>query len=630
MATATDWSQQQAKYGSLALGNPQKHIGGIKGFLVDALPAIGSGIGAVGGSFLAPVAGTIGGGAVGGAAGESLKRKLLGEKQDLGQIGIQALEGGALSSIGGAARGVKGGATALTKLGVDKGIQTGAEEAANTSGKSFLSKFTKNAATQGQQMQGRTAGINAGIGKGGKEIVPQDTERMLSTLKNEGIDTGNANNTLRDIADKQKIYGKQIGDHFKTNNNPLHPEDTKVIADNFLAASGTTDPRYLKEASILAQDLQKNVKSTKDLWKFRVGLDSRIPDSKQVTGVALSNQMKAIKDMRSYIADELGNIPGAKQYHDLSEIKPLVAKEANRLNNPGGGIAGRVLSSGIAQKIENSSGRLLEKAAIPKTDEAIAKTVGAQPEQNFMQKLVGAAANPLANPGRTTANVIGQEAGRGFGIPAAMSQTQSATDQAPQDVSQSYNGLLDTPTDQAQDYDPYAPENIRASIAQIQQQGGKQKDIAEFLSTAKAYNDLTANASGKPVSATAADAMANANAGLQSLQTIRDQLKNDPSVQGKEVFAQTFNPFGVTSRATGTGKYDAAITQAKDVIARLRTGAAISNSEEKRFTAMLPQPADSADVVNQKLNLLENALGTVAQRVGGNSADLIQEAAANQ
>lgn len=607
----------------------KKGPGGLEGFLVNNLPAITSGIGAVGGSFVAPFAGTVAGGATGGALGESLKRKILGEKQDAGQIAIQGVEGGLLSGAGKVLKGAKAGAQALTKLGGREAESEAAKLATNTAENASKGTFSKNLTTQGQQAQGRVSGISAGSKVQGRELTPQDTESMLNTLKQENITTGNANNTLRDIGDKMKVYGKQISDHFKGNSAPLTTDDTKVIAQNFLNKLPTTDERVLKEAQVLADDLQKNVKSTRDLWDFRKTLDSRIPDSKFVDD-ATTNKVAALKAMRQYISDELGTVPGMKSYHDLAEIKPFVSAEARRLNNPGGGIVGRVLSSGPVQKLENTAGKATEaigKATLKSTPEELAT----EPvRQNFVQKVIGAAANPLANPMQTAKSVLKQEVGRGFGIPAATNE-QAATPQPDQSDMEKIGKdgtLLDT-GNAVESSSPYDTANVMANIQAIRSQGGTEKDVAEYLSNVKSYQDLvgTTEASNKPISATAADAIANAQTGLSALDQIEAELSSNPSVQSKEALTQTFNPFGVTGRLTGTSGYDTAITQAKDVIARLRTGAAISNSEEARFTRMLPQPADPPETIAQKLQLLRSALNTVVTRVGGNSSDLLQEAA---
>ena len=248
-----------------------------------------------------------------------------------------------------------------------------------------------------------------------------------------------------------------------------------------------------------------------------------------------------------------------------------------------------------------------------------------------MDRLVRAPAAPLAYPGKTVASVGKQELGRGFGVPAAMADAQQEGAQDGQAVDTSA-GILDDGTDvsgDTQQNSPYDSANIAKNIDAIRQQGGTEKDIAAYLSNAKAYQEMVATqgTGGKPISATAADAIANAQSALSSIDTIEQQLAADPSVQTRGAASAIANPFGITSRLAGTGQYDAALSNAKDVIARLRTGAAISNSEEKRFTAMLPQPADSQAVVQQKLSLLKNALNTIVNRVGGNSDDLLQEAA---
>lgn len=501
--------------------------------------------------------------------------------------------------------------TGATVGAVTGGALKGAGNVASKiSGKNKGGTFMKNLTTQGQQAQGRVAGISAGSKVGPRELTPQDTSDMLQTLRDEGIKVGNSNNTLRDVTDKLDNYGSEISNHFAIYDSPLTKNDTNVIADNFINGLKTTDPAVLKKADILVADLKNNVKSLKDLWEFRKRLDKTIPASKQGTTEGLSNKIATTKAMRDYIANELRDVPGMFEYHRLAEIKPFVSREANRLNNPNSGIVGRILASGPVQKAEAVAGRGAERAggiSAPIATPTVPASVGQA--RNFATGILrqGAAAEAGANmvPGQVEAS------------------------QAPTDTS---SGLLDDGSDvtgSPVSASPFSAENVQDNVRKIIEQGGTQKDVAEYLANAKAFNDLTAATSGakKPISATAADALANAKAGLSSLDTIEQELANNPGVQGKEAVTQTFNPFGITGRLTGTSNYDTALVQAKDVIARLRTGAAISNSEEARFTKMLPQPADPPETVQQKLALLRNALTTVVTRVGGNSEDLLQEAA---
>lgn len=342
----------------------KKSPGGLKGFVINNLPSIAGGAAAVAAAplNLADAFTGVGGtaaylGSIGAASagGEALKRKLLGEKQSLKESAIQGVEGAALGGAGKALKGVSG---------VSKGIlKTGAKSTAATTEKEVspgvIGRLKTGLQTQGQQMQARGLGMSGGAKVAGKELQPQDTERMLKTLNDEGVTIGNANSTSRDVNTKLKGYGQQIADHFKQNNAPLHPEDTDKIAANFLTSFKTTDPRMLKEAHILADDLKKNVKDTKGMWDFRKSLDSRIPDTKFMDS-ATSNKVAALKDMRSYLSKELGNVPAMKNYHALSEIKPFLGKGMRELNQPSGGVIGRVLSSGPVQKAEQLAGKATE------------------------------------------------------------------------------------------------------------------------------------------------------------------------------------------------------------------------------------------------------------------------------
>lgn len=340
-------------------------------------------------------------------------------------------------------------------------------------------------------------------------------------------------------------------------------------------------------------------------------------------GLPLTPNETAALATKRVIDEELTSIPEIaplkKQMAQIFEVTPQVAKASEK------GISAPFMTGltakaplQAAKGAASKAGGILTKlsSGLPE----VSLPPAAVPAKNFASGIIrqGAAAD-------VGAGVVPEQ---GVAQPTGPSSTEGQQAQAvtPEDV------LAAEADGDSQDTDPYSPANIETAIKNIIAQGGTQKDVAEFLSNAKAVGELSAisGKSNKPISATAADAIANAQAGLTSLDQIEQELAKNPSVQGKEAATQTFNPFGITGKVTGTSNYDTAITQAKDVIARLRTGAAISNSEEARFTKMLPQPADPPDTVQRKIALLRNALTTVVQRVGGNSQDLIQEAAANQ
>ena len=126
----------------------------------------------------------------------------------------------------------------------------------------------------------------------------------------------------------------------------------------------------------------------------------------------------------------------------------------------------------------------------------------------------------------------------------------------------------------------------------------------------------------KPMSAEASKQLANAQTGLQALDTIEQSLQNDPSIQQKSAIPGSILG-GLAGQVLGTGEYEAARQQAIDVIGRMRSGGAITSDEESRFRKFLPQPYDDAQTSQYKLGLLRNAFNTlVSSEQGSSTTDL--------
>lgn len=563
-------------------------------------------------------------GASGNNIGQGLKT-LAGNTAQVAALAIPAAKAGTLGKVAQGAKigAVSGGGSALAN---NQNVVSGALEGAATGGLAggilgkFAGKgtetaatkpggFAKNLVTQGQQAQGRVAGVSAGSKIAGKELTPQDTTQMLETLKSEGINTGNANNTLRDVVDRQKVYGQEIGNYFKTNDAPLHPTDTKQIADNFIKGIGTTDPGVVKQAQILAQDLQKNVTSTKSLWEFRKSLDSRIPDSKMAAGDnVLSNKLAAIKSLRGYISKELGEVPGMSGYHSLAEVKPFVSAEARRLNNPGGGIVGRVAASGPVQKLESSGGKVTEKLgkALGGEAPAVAPEAAAPTTSGFLGNLVGGV--------KSAAPVIGAV---GAGGAEGNKPIQPATDLPPVDTT-----LTDqtSPTDQTNSEQSATPSISPEQLLALVQ--ADPKNASTYLSL---YSALKPSAASTKLNASQQQQANNAQSALSNIADIRAMLSENPSLATKSgIPGQGSIIGGLESNVLGTGKYNAALNNLTDVIGRLRSGAALSAAEEARYKALAPKAGDSASTINYKLDNLEQLLGKFAAPASTNGADIQQ------
>ena len=125
----------------------------------------------------------------------------------------------------------------------------------------------------------------------------------------------------------------------------------------------------------------------------------------------------------------------------------------------------------------------------------------------------------------------------------------------------------------------------------------------------------------KPLSAESSKVISNANSGLTSLAQLRQVIGQDPSAKTKQIIPGQGMFGGAGSNALGTGSYNAAQKNILDVITRLRTGAAMTESEEKFYRGMMPQAFDDADTTNQKLNTLQDLFESIASRTGNAGND---------
>jgi len=112
----------------------------------------------------------------------------------------------------------------------------------------------------------------------------------------------------------------------------------------------------------------------------------------------------------------------------------------------------------------------------------------------------------------------------------------------------------------------------------------------------------------KDLSATQLSQANNATSALSDIQTLRDMLTNDSSVLTKAAL-----PGGSIMRGiTGTTDFDAARQNIVDVIGKLRSGAALTNEEAKRYLALMPKYGDSSKSAMNKLDRMEVLLSRYA------------------
>lgn len=110
-----------------------------------------------------------------------------------------------------------------------------------------------------------------------------------------------------------------------------------------------------------------------------------------------------------------------------------------------------------------------------------------------------------------------------------------------------------------------------------------------------------------------------AQSGTASLEQLKGMLQKNPDILNKTAVPGSGLPIvgGFLNNILGTGEYKAASNNTLDALARMRTGAAMTKSEERFYQGLLPQAGDSPQVVNYKLQQISQAFGPYAsQQIG--------------
>ena len=154
----------------------------------------------------------------------------------------------------------------------------------------------------------------------------------------------------------------------------------------------------------------------------------------------------------------------------------------------------------------------------------------------------------------------------------------------------------------------------------IQMVGADPQNANTYISLFKALGGGSGGA--KPLSAEASKTVSNAQAGLEGIADLKSVISADPGALKRTLVPGRGLAGGFLGNVFGTNELEAARQQVVDVIARLRTGAAISRTEEARFLKFLPQPFDSPAVREQKLGYLERQFQRVAAQNPEAATDL--------
>lgn len=582
-----------------------------KNFWMDQISTAGGILGGIGGSFIAPIAGTAGGAAAGSALGEALENALMGES-----LGKNVVKEGALGAVFGAgpiklAKGAAGGARAL---------MSGADDVVGAASKAALTPLRQ---TAGRGLTG--AADNLAI----KQFRLTPTQ-LTNFQKKFGEDAGQVIRkygfqSVDDIASKgiepiQQQFDEAITGIVGVTKDSLKKNLTKRIGA--LSKAGPNDTKAIgaqlkKEANDLLKPFG-DVIDAKELNVIRRQFDDLVNYTERASNPARYGVNKRMADaIRETLqqADQTGGLKGlGRELNKLRQLADAASRQGNLgrgslplgLNNLMGGGVG-----GIAGGPGGALGGVLTAQAINSPTGRRALMSGAEKIGGRLAKSGSTSQTPLGIAGRVGA--AGMLGGVDQSLPnnnANISANPTTSDPMmnPAIMDESYN---ETPSQASTS--PFAPENIESNIQAIVSSGGSMSDVMEFIKVAEAINKLTGSQS-KPLTGEARNRALKAQSGIRSLDTLEETLGSDPGAFQRQALP---NPFGLTARLTGTTDVRAATDNVVDVIARMRSGAAITDSEAARFARLLPQPGDSKESALKKLENIRAELESYMQPDAG-------------
>jgi hypothetical protein len=641
-----DLKALEANYQPMTFSKPQAaqkkpKLTGLKGLAANLLPTIGGTVGAIGGTLIAPVVGTAAGGATGSALGEALRQRLTGE-QDLGKLGTEA----ALGSLPGVGKLLKGAKTAVkssealqkpvgdvAKSLTQKGRVSVERKAVIANGKkvagladettpavttpanlspakqSLLSKIKTSAAEANQEGKG----VVVGATKAGKVVTPKDADRVTEFINNGskkygGIRSGRPIDQAKDAQKVHNTVVSKLDDTLTKINRTTTPEEragiissisSKVAADAGITGKKEISANFSSKIEAAGGDLKK-------LEKIRREADDiAFKESGGKGSTAKAAEANHVRDaIDEFITPLSSDYKAIKSDYGVSKEALDATSKANKS------------AKGIKLPFTDVE---VGKQALPGVKNKVSGVIAGAPQA----AVEGAVTQPSMKK-QAAKSLLGQVTSRAVAAPVmAGGQT---------DNSQSTNSMADptmidpTTNPSMTSVSPDAGADANPQQAALDQAimtalaSGDTKGLSNLLAVADYYEKRNPTAA-KPLSAEASKTIANANSGLSSLQTLEGIISNG-GVPKATLLPGRGVAGGIVGNVAGTGEYDTAARNIRDVITRLRSGAAITDQEMKFYSSQLPQAFDSPETVQEKLGIFRDLFNSVSNRTGTAGTDL--------
>lgn len=566
---------------------PKQQPNGLTNFLANAAPIVGGTLGAVGGSFLAPVAGTAVGGAAGAGLGNIIKQKLLGQDFNPGEFAADTAFGalpGAGKLLKGAVGGVKAIETGGDFLQGAKGAGNVAKAATEGGAPSSLLQRT------GQRLTESGSGLKAEPTAGGISKLDQQSQFMSKY-------TGTPRQQRVAMEKDMGNLSGQVDNILAKNPTPISGTDVRTQVQ-----SAVNDPLKYADVDLSLPGVQRNLEShltkfeeTKTAQELNNYIKQLNPIAKRAQdkiarGAAVTDKEAAALTAKRAGDEVLSSIPEIKPLKQnmaqIFEVTPQVAKAGEKsIGLPMGTGLNTKAPVQAAKGIQSKLGALLQGGSKKVDPQSLATAFR---PSNLIKPAIK--------------QTVAQSLGGTLTAPPAPEQPSA-------DVQASPTDLTSPATDQSQ-IDPNNPWSDPQAVQDAYTRAisaGDTKAADTILQGFKAFGQTTAMKPGytKPT----AQQYGLAQAGISSLGQLEQMLGSNPSLVTKGSIPGQQLPVvgGLVSNAIGTGEYNSLSNNVLDALARVRTGAAMTSQEESFYRNLLPKAGDNDATIKSKMNSLKQA-----------------------
>lgn len=460
------------------------------------------------------------------------------------------------------------------------------------------------------------------LGDTGKVPTNDVMDRTRAALVKEAGQLGDvetrgshANGVLRSIRDTlQGTAYKGEGNLSKTGGadandvfDALKNVETRIqeLGEN---GADAAEKRALKATKGALEDsIYKNGKLDKVVSQYKLAPD----DIAAIHDAAIKSGVSA--DAAQHVIDGINNATSGKELRSLQAPFVRASQLAGSADRAGEGVLTKLpKQAGEGEGMFGGRGgfyKALELGRLAHGDPtALLPLVASAGEKgpNIAQKAV----EGVVNKGRAVADAVPKNAGnfldrlvRQGAVGQIEQEPQSGTTdtQAPNTSSSS---VPEVDTTSAEPYNPFAPENVQTSVNKILSQGGKMKDVADYLSIAESVNKLTGNSL---TPAQQKSQAASKNAG-SALSTIEKSFNAAGGGQGK-VKGFLNNLLGKTGLNSEVATYnDTATSLGAQIYKALGNTGTISDKDRQAIASLIPKTTDTDNTAKAKIAQLQDLL----------------------